>query len=487
MPSDTPARNRFKLELMLKALEMTQGAFASSQGGVASAWAYSSYDGSLGAVKCVLGGDFNMTAKQVHAGMDSSKGRWELSDDSPDCNRDFLFCSQGIRKVAFLHDDGAPIEYLNFEQVHKLVGGELDVKTGAATSTLASPQGVVATGVVATGAVMGVVATSALAPSQGALAKASSIVDFIHAKKTEIIAEIVDAAQAREQRMEVLREAERQEAARIFERARSSNAAERIKEAKDRLDKLTADKAAVTAEADKKLRAATLQKQNVDELMHDVNERKRKAQELEQQEDEARVIAEGASASSRGTAQEAGVMAGVSASSQGYDVMAGAGTFAPPQGAASPAQQVTVEEFVPDYTAYHEEEEKAVNDVSSVTMTMPSVMKIPKREGRDGYVWSQQGAVEFIAKVLDCRCVVGVDMNLCDTAGFPPGTCVSLAVQKEVQRRLFTLWCEENPDNVAENNSCGARRIQTKWPRTTAVSIPTRSELETCEAATDVP
>ena len=157
-------------------------------------------------------------------------------------------------------------------------------------------------------------------------------------------------------------------------------------------------------------------------------------------------------------------MAGVSASSQGYDVvMAGAGTFAPPQGAASPAQQVTVEEFVPDYddTADHEEEEQAVHDVSSVTMTMPSVMKIPKREGRDGYVWSQQGAVEFIAKVLDCRCVVGVDMNLCDTAGFPPGTCVSLPAQRAVQHKLFTWWCDENPNKVDENNS----RYQTSEKR----------------------
>ena len=451
MPSDKAGRDRFKTQLMIAALDKTKSAWASSQG-AASASA-SSQGGSLvtpqGAVKCVVGGDFNMKAQQVSKGMMQSTGEWQLSDDSEHCNQDFLFCSEAIRKVTFTENDGTPAEYWNFEKVHKLVGGELDVttvstETGAATSTLASPQGVVATGAVATG----VVATSALAPSsQEAVAKAAAIMAFMQAKKTQVLAELVELAQARDERMAMLR----QQAVRDFDRMQIADA-----ERREADDSLAAAKAAALQkqkETDEKLRAATLHTPNVDELLQAV---KRKAQELEQQEDEARVIAEGASASSRGTAQEAGVMAGVSASSQGYDVvMAGAGTFAPPQGAASPAQQVTVEEFVPDYddTADHEEEEQAENDVSSVTMTMPSVMKIPKRKGRDGYVWSEQGAVEFIAKVLDCRCVVGVDMNLCDTAGFPPGTCVTLPAQRAVQHKVFTWWCDENPNKVAENTS----------------------------------
>ena len=466
MPSDKAGRDRFKTQLMIAALDKTKSAWASSQG-AASASA-SSQGGSLvtpqGAVKCVVGGDFNMTAQHVSIGMMQSKGGWQLSDDSEHCNRDFLFCSAdlAVRKVTFRNDDGTPAEYWNFEKVHKLVGGELDVttvstETGAATSTLASPQGVVATGAVATGAVAtgavatGVVATSALAPSsQEAVAKAAAIMAFMQAKKELVIAELVDQAQVRDERMATLR----QQADRDWGRMQIADAERR--EADDCLAAVKAAALQKQKETDEKLRAATLHTPNVDELLQAVNERKRKAQELEQQEDEARVIAEGASASSRGTAaQEAGVMAGVSASSQGDVVMAGAGTFAPPQGAASPAQQVTVEEFVPDYddTADHEEEEQAENDVSSVTMTMPSVMKIPKREGREGYVWSEQGAVEFIARVLDCRRDVGVDMSLCDTAGFPPGTCVSLPAQRAVQHKVFTWWCDENPNKVAENTS----------------------------------
>ena len=104
MPGSTGKRFAFKSTLLVKSLELTH-AFASSQGNRVS----------------LVGGDFNMPFSHVDTALrqDLSLGaRWEISDNDPNGNRDFLFAAGGdLTKL-----DTA---LLNFEGVHSLVAAAM--------------------------------------------------------------------------------------------------------------------------------------------------------------------------------------------------------------------------------------------------------------------------------------------------------------------------------------------------------------------------
>ena len=104
MPGQLDKRMAFKGTLLVKSLELTH-AFASSQGNLMS----------------LVGGDYNMTFTEVDQALRRDlklEIQWEISDNDPNGNRDFMFATGGdLTKL--------DMTVLNFEGVHSLVAAAM--------------------------------------------------------------------------------------------------------------------------------------------------------------------------------------------------------------------------------------------------------------------------------------------------------------------------------------------------------------------------
>ena len=127
MPGQLDKRMAFKGTLLVKSLELTH-AFASSQGNLMS----------------LVGGDYNMTFTEVDQALRRDlklEIQWEISDNDPNGNRDFMFATCGdITKL--------DMTVLNFEGVHSLVAAAMPlphtvppVPRAGTPGALASSQG----------------------------------------------------------------------------------------------------------------------------------------------------------------------------------------------------------------------------------------------------------------------------------------------------------------------------------------------------------
>ena len=127
MPGQLDKRIALKGNLLVKSLELTH-AFASSQGNLMS----------------LVGGDYNMTFTEVDQALRRDlklEIQWEISDNDPNGNRDFMFATCGdITKL--------DMTVLNFEGVHSLVAAAMPlphivppVPRAGTPGALASSQG----------------------------------------------------------------------------------------------------------------------------------------------------------------------------------------------------------------------------------------------------------------------------------------------------------------------------------------------------------
>ena len=123
MPGQLDKRMAFKGTLLVKSLELTH-AFASSQGNLMS----------------LVGGDYNMTFTEVDQALRRDlklEIQWEISDNDPNGNRDFMFATGGdLTKL--------DMTVLNFEGVHSLVAAAMPLPHTVPPVPRAGPPGALA-------------------------------------------------------------------------------------------------------------------------------------------------------------------------------------------------------------------------------------------------------------------------------------------------------------------------------------------------------
>ena len=123
MPGQLDKRMAFKGTLLVKSLELTH-AFASSQGNLMS----------------LVGGDYNMTFTEVDQALRRDlklETQWEISDNDPNGNRDFMFATGGdLTKL--------DMTVLNFEGVHSLVAAAMPLPHTVPPVPRAGPPGALA-------------------------------------------------------------------------------------------------------------------------------------------------------------------------------------------------------------------------------------------------------------------------------------------------------------------------------------------------------
>ena len=420
----------------LRAASAPPRGVASSLGAASSALAPPQGAGQVGP-RCVVGGDYNMTAVQVDDALHVFHDEWTVSDTSPTRNRDFLFSNNPIVRPdpETPIDQGGvplPLDFMNMEKVHALVVGRMCGGDSHEDST------------------------GAPAPSRGAQKQASAIMEFMQDKQQELMTKIEEVGQKRDERVEQLRE-EQTKALNTFWYA---DDVKLVSEANARLHALLEQRKAVQREADAKMRTVNMQKTAVESFMKVFISRKRQLEELEAQEDDATVQAEAASAfaTSRGAAASGAAQPQQDGAPNDQQTHPLGAHSAPPQGASQDLQQALGAQsaLAPPQGALDDDNDDQESEAQKLIIALPTMHKIPTRTAV-GWTFSEKAAHQRIARILDHRAEVMKDMGLCDTAGSSSDAAtprlLPLEAQTKVQKLIYEMWLEENPKVVAENNS----------------------------------